>query len=115
MCVGLLSTSILRLLPCRVISVSKREILLSSSSSIVKEILGLMLFKELRKLVITVFFNYGKTVVKHKAFPCFWFCLCRFNSSIFNDFHAYVSHNRTNWATHNTAMNLFVSHVVINN
>ena len=33
-CVGLLSTSILRLLPCRVISVSKREILLSSSSSI---------------------------------------------------------------------------------
>ena len=33
-CVGLLSTSISRLLPCRVISVSKREILLSSSSSI---------------------------------------------------------------------------------
>ena len=54
-CVGFLSTSILRLLPCRVISVSKREILLSSSSSIVKEILGSMLFKELRKLVITVF------------------------------------------------------------
>ena len=46
-------------------------------------------------------FNYGKTVV-NKAFPCFWFCLCRFNSSIFNDFHAYVSHNRTNWATHST-------------
>ena len=35
----------------------------------------------------------------NKAFPCFWFCLCRFNSNIFNDFHAYVSHNRTNWAT----------------
>ena len=43
--------SILRLLPCRVISVSKKEILLPCSSSIVKEILGSMLFKELRKLV----------------------------------------------------------------
>ena len=48
-CVGFLNTSILRLLPCRVISVSKKEILLSCSSSTVKEILGSMLFKELRK------------------------------------------------------------------
>ena len=68
-CVGFLSTSILRLLPCRVISVSKREILLSSSSSIVKEILGSMLFKELRKLVISNnrLFNHGKTVVKQSV------------------------------------------------
>ena len=51
-CVGFLNTSILKLLPCRVISVSKKEILLSYSSSTVKEILGSMLFKELRKLVI---------------------------------------------------------------
>ena len=63
--------------------------------------------------MITVFLIMEK-LSSNKAFPCFWFCLCRFNSNIFNDFHAYVSHNRTNWATHSTAMNLFVSHVVIN-
>ena len=54
-CVGFLNTSILRLLPCRVISVSKKEILLSCSSLTVKEILGSIVFKELRKLVIAVF------------------------------------------------------------
>ena len=112
-CVGFLNTSVLRLLPCHVISVSKKEILLSCSSLIVKEILGSMLFKELRKLVIAVFLIMEK-LSSTKHFHVFWFCLCRFNSSIFNDFHAYVSYNRTNWATHSTAMNLFVSHVVIN-
>ena len=82
-CVGLLSTSILRLLPCRVISVSEREILLSSSSSIVKEILGSMLFKELRKLVITVFLIMEKLSSNIKRFHVFGF-VCVVSIAVFS-------------------------------
>jgi hypothetical protein len=79
----------------------------------VKEMLGSVnVVQGIVKCLNSGLFNDRETVV-NKAFPCFRFCKSCVNGCIFNHLHAEVGHNWADWATHGTAMNLFLSHVVI--